>query len=242
MRSAVLRKVFLRSLLIQGSWNFWRMQNLGFAYAMMPLLEEQGDRVDPREFLLRHLQRFNTHPVFTAPILGAVSRLEEEGKPEEASHIKETLMAPYAALGDSLFGNSLRPCSAAGGLLFALQGALLAPLVYLVLYTPLHLWIRFRGFTAGCERGKESVDFIRAMNIPQLASKIRWCAAVLLGVAAFVASDRGAFVFGGGVPLLGRVLALAVILGSFLAVKKSVPVTAILYGSAAALGMVFALV
>jgi hypothetical protein len=38
------------------------------------------------------------------------------------------------------------------------------------------------------------------------------------------------------------VLALAVILGSFLAVKKSVPVTAILYGSAAALGMVFALV
>jgi PTS system mannose-specific IID component len=218
------------------------MQNLGFAYAMMPLLEEQGGRVDPREFLLRHLQRFNTHPVFTATIMGAVSRLEEEGKPEEASHLKETLMAPYAALGDSLFGNSLRPFSAAGSLLFALQGALLAPLVYLVLYTPLHLWIRLRGFAVGCDRGKESVDFIRAMNVPQLASKIRLCAAILLGVAAFVASGRSALAFEGVFPLLDRVLVLAVILGSFLAVKKGVPVTAILYGSAAALAVVFALV
>jgi hypothetical protein len=33
-----------------------------------------------------------------------------------------------------------------------------------------------------------------------------------------------------------------VILGSFLAVRKGVPVTAILYGSAAALAVVFALV
>jgi PTS system mannose-specific IID component len=237
-----LKKIFLRSLLIQGSWNFWRMQNLGFAYAMMPLVEEQAGRIEPREFLLRHLQRFNAHPVFTAPILGAVSRLEEDGKPEEAAHLKETLMAPYAALGDSLFGNSLRPFAAAGSLLFALQGALLVPLVYLVLYNPLHLWIRFRGFTAGCERGKESVDFIRAMNVPQLAAKIRWCVAFLLGVVAFLVAGRGAYAFDGLLPLVDKALVLAVILGAYLAVKKGIPPMAILYGSAAVLVVVFAFV
>jgi hypothetical protein len=68
------------------------------------------------------------------------------------------------------------------------------------------------------------------------------CAAILLGVAAFVASGRSALAFEGVFPLLDRVLVLAVILGSFLAVKKGVPVTAILYGSAAALAVVFALV
>ncbi len=241
MGAEVLRKIFLRSLLIQGSWNFWRMQNLGFAFALMPLLSKPLDRVEPRDFLLRHLQTFNTHPVFTAPILGVVSRLEEEGSAEEAARFKETLMAPYAALGDSLFGNSLRPLSAAGALLFAFWGMLLAPVVYLALYNPLHLWVRLKGFAAGYGRGKDSVDFIRAMNVPQLASRIRWCVAFLLAVVAFLVAGGREHAIQGLVPLADKVLALSVILGTFFAVKKGVSVTAILYGSAVVLAVLFAL-
>jgi PTS system mannose-specific IID component len=216
------------------------MQNLGFAFAMMPLLRERGSRIEPREFLTRQLQRFNTHPVLTAPIMGAVSRLEEEGRPEEASHLKETLMAPYAAIGDSLFGNSLRPFSAAGSLLFAFLGTLLAPVVYLALYSPLHLWIRIRGFTAGYSRGKEGVDFIRAMNVPLLASRVRWCVAILLGIVAFRVAGANDYAFGRAFPLLDMGVILAVILGSFWAVKKGIPVTAILYGLSGILIVVFA--
>jgi len=240
LEGANLKKIFLRSLLIQGSWNFWRMQNLGFAFAMMPVLQEPGNKIEPREFLARQLQRFNTHPVLTAPIMGAVSRLEEKGRPEEATHLKETLMAPYAALGDSLFGNSLRPFSAAGSLVFAFQGALLAPLVYMVLYNPLHLWIRIRGFAAGYKRGKEGVDFIKGMNVPQLASRIRWCVSLLLGIVAFLVAGGNAYAFGGAFPLLDKVVILAVILGSFWAVKRGISVTVILYGLSAILVIIFA--
>jgi len=240
LEAANLKKIFLRSLLIQGSWNFWRMQNLGFAFSMMPLLQEPGSRIEPREFLTRQLQRFNTHPVLTAPIMGVVGRLEEEGKPEEASHLKETLMAPYAALGDSLYGNSLRPLSAAGSLVFAFLGTLLAPLVYLALYSPLHLWIRLRGFAAGYRRGREGVDFIKAMNVPQLATRIRWGVTLLLGVVAFLVAGGKAHAFGGSFPLLDRAVILAVILASFWAVKRGIPVTVILYGLSAILVIVFA--
>jgi PTS system mannose-specific IID component len=206
----------------------------------MPVLQEPGNKIEPREFLARQLQRFNTHPVLTAPIMGAVSRLEEKGKPEEATHLKETLMAPYAALGDSLFGNSLRPFSAAGSLVFAFQGALLAPLVYMVLYNPLHLWIRIRGFAAGYKRGKEGVDFIKGMNVPQLASRIRWCVSLLLGIVAFLVTGGNAYAFGGAFPLLDKVVILAVILGSFWAVKRGISVTVILYGLSAILVIIFA--
>jgi PTS system mannose-specific IID component len=149
-------------------------------------------------------------------------------------------MAPYAALGDSLFGSSLKPLSAAGSLVFAFLGMLLAPVIYLALYSPLHLWIRLRGFSAGYSRGKEGVDFIRAMNVPLLASRIRWGVAVLLGLVAFVAAGASDDAFGGAFPLLDRGAVLAVILGSFWAVKKGIPVTAILYGLSGILVVVFA--
>ncbi len=239
MKAANLKKIFLRSLLVQGSWNFWRMQNLGFAFAMMPLLEETDGRIEPREFLTRQLQRFNTHPVLAAPIVGAVSRLEEEGLPEEASLLKETLMAPYAALGDSLFGNSLKPLSAAGSLVAAFLGTLLAPLICLALYNPLHLLVRLQGFKAGYSRGREGVDFIRAMNVPLLASRIRWCVAVLLGVVAFLAAGGNARLFGGAFPFMGTGISLAAVLGTYWAVRKGVSVTLILYGLAGVLAGVF---
>src|SRR5690606_13799238 len=37
--AGILARVFLRSLLLQASWNPRGMQNLGFAYAMWPALE-----------------------------------------------------------------------------------------------------------------------------------------------------------------------------------------------------------
>ncbi|SUC27244.1 PTS system mannose-specific EIID component [Providencia rustigianii] len=33
-----IRGVFLRSNLLQGSWNFERMQALGFCYSMVPVI------------------------------------------------------------------------------------------------------------------------------------------------------------------------------------------------------------
>ncbi|MGA2090005.1 MAG: PTS system mannose/fructose/sorbose family transporter subunit IID, partial [Endomicrobiales bacterium] len=38
MKILTLYSVFLRSFALQAVWNFERMQNVGFAYALMPVL------------------------------------------------------------------------------------------------------------------------------------------------------------------------------------------------------------
>ena len=85
MKSSQLVSVFLRSLLIQASFNFWRMQNLGFIYALIPFIRLlSNDQRRMQGVLSRHLQLFNSHPYMTGPILGSVLQIEEE-KSEEKS-------------------------------------------------------------------------------------------------------------------------------------------------------------
>ena len=57
------RSVMLRSQFLQGSWNYERMQNRGWAYALIPALKKlYPNKEDASEALKRHLEFFNTHP------------------------------------------------------------------------------------------------------------------------------------------------------------------------------------
>jgi len=219
--------------LIQASWNVSRMQGLGFAYAIAPLAAadvEPGQR-ETSALLTRHLQRFNTHPYMSAPIIGSVSRLEAENRFSETADLKNALMGPYAAIGDPFFWGSLRPFSGIAAVCLAIKGFFLAPLLFLILYNPVHLWVRIRGFITGWQQGKNAVEFIRRLELPAMSRRIRWCSTILLGCAAYLASTAGVFhdPFQPGLP--GQVGALLVVLASFLAVRKGLSPLAILYGS-----------
>jgi PTS system mannose-specific IID component len=209
------------------------MQGLGFAYAVSPLAraEEEPGRTEASVLLARHLQRFNTHPYLAAPLIGSVIRLETENSPSEAADLKNALMGPYAAIGDSFFWSSLRPLSGIAAACLALEGSLLAPLLFLALYSPAHLWVRVRGFMTGWQQGKNGIEFIRHLDLPEKSRWTRWCSTLLLGIAAFLASatDPGHTLFQPSV--LGHVGGLLVVLASFLAVRKGLSALTILYGS-----------
>ncbi len=50
-----------RSTFLQASWNYERMQNLGFAYAMMPALKKlYKNKEDRAAALTRHMEFFNS--------------------------------------------------------------------------------------------------------------------------------------------------------------------------------------
>jgi mannose PTS system EIID component len=188
LKRSVLIDIFLRSLTIQASFNFKRMQNLGFAFAILPLLR----KYDPQRIvdtLVGHLQMFNTHPYLTATVIGSVVKLEEDGDKEEADHLKKAVMGPYAAIGDSFFWGALRMFSAVGSVIFAYLGFLLAPLVFLLLYNPSHVWVRARGFFEGYRQGRESIHFIRGLDLPGVAGGIRMLSLALTGVLAAVVVD-----------------------------------------------------
>src|SRR5665648_1038335 len=108
MNRTTVIKIFLRSLFIHTTLNFRRMQNLGFAMAIIPLVREwQKQHKDAEEILLRHLQMFNTHPYFSAPIIGSIVRLEKDyadnGTAPDTVAVKQSLMGAYAAVGAIFF-------------------------------------------------------------------------------------------------------------------------------------------
>ena len=230
-----LVQILLRSLLIQASWNFSRMQGLGFAYAAAPLAREKARAEDPeaRAFLGRHLQRFNTHPYMAAPIIGSVTRLELEGRSSEAAELKDALMGPYAALGDPFFWSALKPFSAVAALCLAIQGYLLAPVVFLLLYNPVPFRVRIGGFLEGWRHGKDGIDFVRRLDLPEKTRRLRWGSAILLAGLAVLAVPVGPLPAPLEPGLRVQAAGLLVVLAAYAALQKGLSALAILYGAVA---------
>jgi PTS system mannose-specific IID component len=243
MRTSCLIRIFLRSLLIHSSFNFWRMQNLGFAHAMIPMLRQKGgDRHEVSRFLLRHLEGFNTHPYLSGPLIGSVVKLEETAREGSAgqicSEVKNTLMGPYAAIGDTFFWGAWRPFSAILAVLVAREGYILAPVLFLAVYNPLHCWVRCRGFLEGYRSGREGIRFISAMNLPALAGKIRWLSLAMLGALAAVAAQGTTPELIGNAAIVTGSLAMAAVLLFFWILKKGASAILLLYGMVALLTLI----
>lgn len=133
--------VWWRSQFLQASWNYERMQNVGWAYAMIPALKKLYHTKEERsEALKRHLEFFNTHPYVAAPILGVTLTLEEERAGGVAidnaaiQGVKIGMMGPLAGVGDPIFWATLRPVLGAFAASLAAQGSILGPIVFFLVW------------------------------------------------------------------------------------------------------------
>jgi PTS system mannose-specific IID component len=187
-----LLHVWLRLLLLQGSWNFERLQGGGWFYAMAPVLRVLYGEKEMQRIAREHVGYFNTHPYLAPAVVGAVIRMELEraaGKELEigVSEFKEMVASPYAAVGDALFWGGLRPLAAGIALLLAAKGLVVAPIVFLLLFNALPLWFRIAGFLSAYELGIQSVEFLQRRKLPDLAIRAKEATVVLFGgVAAFM--------------------------------------------------------
>lgn len=97
------------------------------------------------------------------------------------------VMGPYAAMGDAFFWGGIRPLAIAVALLFAVQGFLWAPLVFLVLFNVPHLWVRISGLLRGYQGGLAIIEKIRGRRFPDMAIRFKEGTVILLGgVAAYL--------------------------------------------------------
>ena len=236
MKQSDLISVFLRSLLIQASLNFRGMQNLGFAFAIAPIVRRfGGDKPRIAGVLTRHLQSFNTHPYLAGSIIGSVLHIEDnldaEDDGKDAISLKNALMGPYAAIGDSFFWGSLKPFAAIFGVLIAIQGFLAAPLIFLFLYNPPHFWVRLKGFIEGYRKGKQGIDFIRMLDMPGIAGKLRSISPVLLGILAAMISETACHALDSfPYDLPAKFAALIVTIVLFRVIRKGFSTLGTLYG------------
>lgn len=130
-----------RSTFLQGSWNYERMQNGGWCFAMIPAIKKlYTNKEDQKEALKRHLEFFNTHPYLASPILGVTLALEEErangAQVDDAAiqGVKVGMMGPLAGVGDPVFWFTVRPMLGALGASLAMGGSILGPILFFVLW------------------------------------------------------------------------------------------------------------
>lgn len=191
-----LLKIFGRSLLFQASWNFERLQNLGFLFLILPGLRSIYGENPPEEVLARHRDYFNTHPYFAPLVAGATLRLETSVAAGEESQIdvsefKKMVMAPLAAIGDSLFWGGIRPLAAIVALFLAVYGSLWAPLVFLLLFNLPHLLCRGGGLLFGYYGGLRAIETIQRFHLPDASVRCKEISLILLGVICAYLAHKG---------------------------------------------------
>lgn len=182
-----LFRVFLRALLLQASWSFERMQSIGFAYAIEPMLRKlYPDRAEYESRLLLHLEFFNTQPYLASYILGAAIRMEEDRATGmdtrgDVSGLKAALMAPLGALGDSFFWGALKPLAAVVSVALIMIGYWWAPLVFLVFYNVWHLGLRIGMLFWGYRSGGDAVTLLTRYRLMKTARRFKLITLSVLG-------------------------------------------------------------
>jgi len=128
-----------RHQFLQGSWNYERMQNGGWCYAMIPAIKAlYKDKEEQAAALKRHLEFYNTQPFVSAPIIGVTLALEEERangvevEDQAIQGVKVGMMGPLAGVGDPVFWFTIRPILGALGASMAMGGSIVGPLLFFI--------------------------------------------------------------------------------------------------------------
>ncbi len=191
---AVLNRAFLRYLFgFQVSWNYERMQALGFCWAMIPVLRHL--HADDRTFALavqRHLAFFNTSPIVGGPfILGTTIAMEESRSPTSADSVKVAMMGPLAGIGDAVTFVLYNSIVFTVGANWALRGDLAGPVFVAVAVLVPYLVVRRWQFGFGYRQGRNLLAHLASGTL----RKVNEAAAIL-----------GVIVLGGFIPSIVKMV------------------------------------
>lgn len=157
--------VWLRSFFLQGSWNYERMQNGGWAFAMIPAIKRlYKTKEEQAAALKRHLEFFNTHPYVASPILGVTLVLEEERangvEVEDATiqGVKVGMMGPLAGIGDPVFWFTVRPILGALVASLAMNGSILGPIIFFFAWNIIRMAFMWYTQELGYKAGSRITD------------------------------------------------------------------------------------
>ncbi len=253
MTPELFKKTFWRSFPLQACFFYERMQNVGFAYQMVPALKKlYPNKEEASAALKRHLAIFNTTPAIVTFITGVAIAMEEKFKhakdageevdEESVNAVKTALMGPLAGIGDSFFWGTFRIIGAGIGCSLAAQGSILGVILFLLLYNVPHLLVRFYGLKIGYKSGVSFLSNIQEGGIIGALSEVaKVLGLVVVGSMAaamvslstpLVLTMSGAEIvvqdiFNGIIPGL---LPLCLTLGVYKLLQKGFKTTTILWG------------
>ncbi|WP_106496229.1 PTS system mannose/fructose/sorbose family transporter subunit IID [Lentibacillus sp. Marseille-P4043] len=154
-----LRHLVWRSLLLQASFNYERMQACGWLYSILPGLRHiHKNKKDLSKSMKDHMEFFNTHPFLVTFIMGVILAMEQKKEDREAIRgIKVATMGPLGGIGDAMFYLTLLPITAGIGASLAVDGNVLGPFVFLIAFNVIHFGARFGLMSYGYKTGVKAI-------------------------------------------------------------------------------------
>lgn len=159
-----INRVAWRSMLLQASFNYERMQGCGWLYSLLPALKKiHPNKRDLARSMKGHMSFFNTHPFLVTFVIGIILAMERSK--QDVDSIQSTKIAvgsPLGGIGDAMFWLTLLPIAGGIGASLALQGSILGAVIFFVMFNIVHLGLRFGLAHYSYRKGVAAIPLIKA--------------------------------------------------------------------------------
>ena len=213
--------ILLRTLAIQGAWNYETLVGNGIGFCVEPALRRLPGGVGGaayREALARQSQYFNAHPYLASVAVGALARAELEGvDPAKIDRFRTAMCGPLGSVGDRLVWAAWLPfCALVALLTFALgAGPLGTVLTFLISYNVGHIGLRVWGLNVGWRDGLKVAHALGTPVLRHGPDYVARAGTLVAGIALPLLVER---LVGPGRAVHAEVLA-AVLIGAFLVTR-----------------------
>jgi PTS system mannose/fructose/sorbose family IID component len=159
----LLNKMVIRSLFLQSSFNYERMQAAGWLYSLIPGLKViHKNKEDLKKSMKLHMEFFNTHPFLVNFIQGMVLAMEENKEDIDTIRgIKVATMGPLGGIGDSIFWLTVTPIAAGIGAALSMQYQVAGPLFFILIYVTSQMILRYFLMYYGYKTGVSAIAILK---------------------------------------------------------------------------------
>lgn len=172
-----INKMFWRSFTLFSSFGYANHGATGFLYSVLPFLEEYYEGDELKEAMERNIVWFNTTHPFSTFIMGLVASMEKENSEnpdfdtDSINAVKTSLMGPLAGIGDSIFWGIIRIIAAGIAIGLGMQGNVLAPIVFILIYNIPSIVLRYYNARIGYQLGSTYLEKVYESGLIHILTK-----------------------------------------------------------------------
>ena len=157
-----LNKMVWRSLFLQASFNYERMQAAGWLYGILPGLEKiHTNKEDLSKSMKHNLEFFNTHPFLVTFVMGIIMSLEQQKADTNTIRaVRVAAMGPLGGIGDAIFWFTLVPITAGITANMAIGGSLIGPILFLLICNGVQFGLRYWLMYWSYNLGSKAIDVL----------------------------------------------------------------------------------
>ncbi len=168
----------------------------GFLYSVMPALKRYYKK-DSNQFtdaMVRHSIWYNITQNVGTFAMGLVAAMEKENseKPDfdarSISALKVSLMGPMSGIGDAIFWGVLRVIAAGIGINLAMNGSVLGPIMFLLIYNIPSILCRYYMTYLGFTLGATFIEQIYSSGLMKIITKAASTVGLIM-IGAMTASN-----------------------------------------------------